>query len=91
MENLKFVIRKKQAPLYNPVKTKKPLVEAKPNNFYNTVLENKDVTKAFSQLSNCMSGMCGWNLFSVKIMTVVRRRTKKLKTRGGNLKTFFVS
>lgn len=47
---------KKKHSLYNPVQSKKTLVESKPNNFYSTVLENKDVTKAFAQLSNCMSG-----------------------------------
>ncbi len=38
------------------IKAKKPLIESKPNNFYPLVLENKEVTKAFSQLSSCMSG-----------------------------------
>ena len=43
--------------LYNPVKKTKAIIEEKPHNFYGAVAENKEVSKAFAQLSSCLSGL----------------------------------
>ena len=43
--------------LYNPVKQTKTVIDEKPHNFYNAVGENKEVSKAFAQLSSCLSGL----------------------------------
>jgi dynein heavy chain len=48
---------KKEMRLYNPVKAKAPLIVSKSNNFYSSVMENKEVVKALAQLSSCMAGM----------------------------------
>ena len=48
---------KVQQKLYNPVKSKKPLIEAKANNYHSAVAENKEVNKSFAQFSSCMAGL----------------------------------
>ena len=48
---------KVQQKLYNPVKSKKPLIEAKANNYHSAVSENKEVNKSFAQFSSCMAGL----------------------------------
>ena len=47
----------KEKALYNPMKVEKPLIEEQQSNFYKTVSESKEVTKGYSMLSSCLSGL----------------------------------
>ena len=48
---------KEKRKLYSAVKIEVPLIEEQQSNFYKAVSESKEVTKSYSMLANCMSGM----------------------------------
>merc|ERR1712155_388797 len=47
----------KEKALYNPMKVEKPLIEEQTSNFFKIVSESKEVTKGYSMLSSCLSGL----------------------------------
>ena len=47
----------KEKALYNPMKVEKPLIEEQVSNFFKIVSESKEVTKGYSMLSSCLSGL----------------------------------
>ena len=47
----------KEKALYNPMKVEKPLIEEQQSNFHKAVSESKEVTKAYSMLSSCLTGL----------------------------------
>ena len=50
--------------LYKPVKKEKPKIAEKPYNLYKVISDNKDVTKAFTNLQKCLIGMkLEWKTF----------------------------
>ena len=57
VNDLSTVSEEKPVKLYNPVKKAKVVIDVKTHNFFDAVSENKEVSKAFAQLSSCLSGL----------------------------------